>query len=120
MTDVSLCKSGPLFSPQRAVTGSAPPDFSTDSLNLDKDEWLDEEAAATQLLLAVDCRTNTTNYTLAWSSASGTDQDADCNEPGIHFLRLFIHGNLDEGFLKGIFSDDIYVLLISENRGSLS
>ena len=90
MTDASLCKSGPLFSPQRVGTGGVQSEFSTDSLNLDKDEWLDEEAAANQLLLAVDCRTNMTNYTLAWSSASGTDQDVDYNEPGtfLHFGKL--------------------------------
>ena len=86
----SICKSGPLFSPQRAVNVSGiaksktgPGDYSTDSLNLtEKDEcWLLEEAGdATNQLL---CRTNMTNYTLAWSSsASGTDHDLDYNEPG--------------------------------------
>lgn len=68
-------------------------DYSTDSLNLvsERDEcWLleamtagveedEDDAGASQLL----CRTNMTNYTLAWSSsASGTDQDIDFNEPG--------------------------------------
>jgi hypothetical protein len=51
----------------------------------ERDEcWLLEEAGdgASQLL----CRTNMTNYTLAWSSsASGTDQDLDYNEPGNSF-----------------------------------
>lgn len=84
LTDASLCKSGPLFSPQRAVN-TIVPEFSTDSLNVDKDEWLEqlnEETEANQLVLAVDCRTNMTNYTLAWSSASGTDIDVDYHEPG--------------------------------------
>jgi hypothetical protein len=52
----------------------------------ERDEcWLLEEAGdgASQLL----CRTNMTNYTLAWSSsASGTDQDLDYNEPGNYNL----------------------------------
>lgn len=80
LTDGSLCKSGPLFSPQR-VAVQPPVEFSTDSLNLERDDWLEQETSANQLLLAVDCRTNMTNYTLAWSSASGTD--IDFNEPGI-------------------------------------
>lgn len=100
MTDCgSLCKSGPLFSPQRAVPGVcgvgggkgiSPSDCSIDSLNMaERDEcWLLEEAGdgASQLL----CRTNMTNYTLAWSSsASGTDQDLDYNEPGMYRQTLF-------------------------------
>lgn len=55
----------------------------------ERDEcWLLEEAGdgASQLL----CRTNMTNYTLAWSSsASGTDQDLDYNEPGMYRQTLF-------------------------------
>lgn len=72
--------------------GISPSDYSTDSLNMvERDEcWLLEEAGdgASQLL----CRTNMTNYTLAWSSsASGTDQDLDYNEPGKfpHFRPTF-------------------------------
>lgn len=94
----SLCKSGPLFSPQRAVPGVcgvgggkgiSPSDCSIDSLNMaERDEcWLLEETGdgASQLL----CRTNMTNYTLAWSSsASGTDQDLDYNEPGNDAILL--------------------------------
>jgi len=87
-----LCKSGPLFSPQRAIAslpGGLTADYSTDSLNLiERDEcWLlqteETTVGASQLL----CRTNMTNYTLAWSSASiGTDQDVEFNEPGINKL----------------------------------
>ena len=58
-----------------------PADYSTDSL-MERDEcWLlqEESGGASQLL----CRANMTNYTLAWSSASGgTDQDLEYNEPG--------------------------------------
>ena len=69
------------------VKGISPADYSTDSLNMvERDEcWLLEETGdgASQLL----CRTNMTNYTLAWSSsASGTDQDLDYNEPGNYLL----------------------------------
>lgn len=77
-----------------AKNKAGPGDYSTDSLNLaEKDEcWLLEEAGdATNQLL---CRTNMTNYTLAWSSsASGTDHDLDYNEPGNFPLRLDIEQN---------------------------
>ena len=103
MTDCgSICKSGPLFSPQRNVIqksqkGSHLPDFSTDSLMLERCEE-DEDDECWLLQEQTDCgggqtnsstgpnnlcRTNVTNYTLAWSSTSvGTDQDLDYNEPG--------------------------------------
>ena len=68
-----------------------PVEFSTDSLNLERDDWLEQETSANQLLLAVDCRTNMTNYTLAWSSASGTD--IDYNEPGISQSRIIFESN---------------------------
>lgn len=55
---------------------------------VERDEcWLLEETSdgASQLL----CRTNMTNYTLAWSSsASGTDQDLDYNEPGMYTILV--------------------------------
>ena len=46
------------------------------------------------------CRTNVTNYTLAWSSTSvGTDQDLDYNEPG-WYLSVFFKNPMVKQVLK--------------------
>ena len=109
----SLCKSGPLFSPQRNVPiglqksqkGCNLPDFSTDSLMMERCEdeeddecWLLQEQTGGQADLSSGrgpsslCRTNVTNYTLAWSSTSvGTDQELDYNEPGELTFNCFFY-----------------------------